>query len=246
LGEPGGDALLADESRGHGSRSGNCLIEAWGGRSKELRTFAVVRGWLALRNSKIPPSLPAVWAKLGDLIRAEALASSITTLQGREQALAALAVAVADAGDVGQARRFIGAAEAAADSLTDHEGRRTADVLMMVDVAKALASTGDPDRAESIAFSIPYVFSAQGAAVGAVAAGLVAAGDVDRALQVVQRLKAGIWHRSTYHEYAAKVKALCALAEALAKAGDVGRARQVAQEAEAVARPTPLSAPSPV
>ena len=53
------------------------------------------RDYLAHRNANIPTQLPAVWATLGQHIRAEALARSITNLGERARALAVVAGALA-------------------------------------------------------------------------------------------------------------------------------------------------------
>ena len=53
------------------------------------------RDYLADRNISIPASLPALWATLGQYIRAEALAASITDPDAQAQALAAVAGALA-------------------------------------------------------------------------------------------------------------------------------------------------------
>ena len=53
------------------------------------------RDYLADRNTSIPASLPAVWATLGQHIRAEALAASITDPDRQARALAAVAGALA-------------------------------------------------------------------------------------------------------------------------------------------------------
>jgi len=55
----------------------------------------VRRSIIAERNAHVPPSLPAVWALLGNLNRAEALAQAITSPQKRALALAGLAKVVA-------------------------------------------------------------------------------------------------------------------------------------------------------
>ena len=50
------------------------------------------------RNTNIPPFLPAVWATLGQPIRAEALARSITDPDRQASALTGVAQALAEAG----------------------------------------------------------------------------------------------------------------------------------------------------
>ena len=62
------------------------------------------RDQLADRNTRIPVSLPAVWAVLGQTTRAEALATSITDPGEQADALARVAGALAEAGQGQQAR----------------------------------------------------------------------------------------------------------------------------------------------
>lgn len=54
----------------------------------------------------LPPALPLVWAKLGDLERAEALANTGTSAAGRCARLSQIAVILAARGDVVEAKRF--------------------------------------------------------------------------------------------------------------------------------------------
>ena len=61
------------------------------------------RDYLAHRNTNIPVRLPAVWATLGQHIRAEALAVSITEPDKQARALAAVAGVLAEAGQHEQA-----------------------------------------------------------------------------------------------------------------------------------------------
>src|SRR5206468_3835608 len=119
----------------------------------DLPVFArlnVHRGRLADRNANIPASLPAVWADLGHLDRAEALARSITDPGGQVRALADLARAAAGAGDLDRAEALAGHAEAAARSITD-PGRQA---QALADLAEAAAGAGDLDRAGALARSI--------------------------------------------------------------------------------------------
>ena len=74
--------------------------------------LACHRDQLTDRNTNIPTGLPAVWATLGQVSRAEALATSITDPDGQAQALAGVAEALAAAGQHEQA-------EAVARSITD-------------------------------------------------------------------------------------------------------------------------------
>ena len=79
--------------------------------------LACHRDHLADRNAHIPVSLPAVWAALGQLARAQALARSITGPDSQASALAEVAGALARAGQHQQA-------EAIARSITSRLARR--------------------------------------------------------------------------------------------------------------------------
>ena len=101
------------------------------------------RDYLTDRNTNIPASLPAVWATLGQHIRAEALAASITDPDRQAQALAAVAGALAEAGQHEQAATV-------ARSITDPDWQAQA----LAAVAGALAKAGQHEQAETVARSI--------------------------------------------------------------------------------------------
>ena len=84
-----------------------------------LLNLAITRDRLVQRNNNIPPALPTIWAKLGNPARAEALARSITTASGQARALADVAEALAETGDIDRSRQVIQQAEAIARSITD-------------------------------------------------------------------------------------------------------------------------------
>jgi thioredoxin-like negative regulator of GroEL len=98
------------------------------------------RDYLADRNTNIPTSLPAVWAALGQHIRAEALAASIADPYERAQALAAVARALAQAGQHQQA-------ETLARSITNPD-RQTQALTAM---AEELVARGDTRQAHHVA-----------------------------------------------------------------------------------------------
>ncbi len=98
------------------------------------------RDRLADRNAHIPVRLPTVWVTLGQLIRAQALAISITDPVSQARALAQVAGALAEAGQYQQA-------EAAARSITDPVSQATA----LAQVAKALARAGETRFASRVA-----------------------------------------------------------------------------------------------
>lgn len=136
--------------------------------------LSVPRNHLTRRNASIPTSLPAVWAALGDPVRGEALARSLSGPSSAGQALAEVARAVAAAGDHERA-------ESLARSL-DPPWQPQA----LAEVARAVAAAGGHDRAEVIAESLadPYW---QAAALAGVARTIAAAGDVGPARQLAAR-----------------------------------------------------------
>ena len=173
-----------------------------------LLNLAIARDRLVQRNSNMPPALPAVWVKLGNPARAEALARSITDPSGQARALTDVAEALAETGDVDRARQVVQQAEAIARSITIppvryrcwRSGRRT-DPAGDVEWAKAIArSITDPSHrtwaltgvAEALARPViwtrprPWSVSitdspAQAGALARVAGALAETGDVDQA-----------------------------------------------------------------
>src|SRR5262249_61611717 len=105
--------------------------------------LAYHRDQLAGRNANIPTGLPAVWAALGQLSRAEALATSITDPYRQVSALARVAEVLAGAGQHQQA-------EAVARSITNPYQQTQA----LAQIAGALAAAGQCDQAEAVARSI--------------------------------------------------------------------------------------------
>ncbi len=112
--------------------------------------LACHRDLLTDRNTNIPSGLPAVWVSLGQTIRAEALAASITERYLQAAAMAQVAEALAGAGQHEQAVRVAGQAEAVARSVTDLYQQANA----LAQVARALAGAGRYQDAEAIAQSI--------------------------------------------------------------------------------------------
>ncbi|WP_158228089.1 trypsin-like peptidase domain-containing protein [Pseudonocardia sp. MH-G8] len=126
----GGDALALDEI---------ALARPADERRPDLTAavrLAVRREELTGRNRQTPVRLPAVWAALGRLPRAEALARGIPQRGRRTGAFAAAALAAARAGRLDDA-------EVLAASVTDPDRR---DALLAA--AAGAAAEHDPDRAE--------------------------------------------------------------------------------------------------
>jgi hypothetical protein len=109
--------------------------------------LACRRDQLTSRNTHIPVSLPAVWATLGQAVRAEALATSITAPYEQARALAQLVEALAGAGQHGQAAAVAGQAEAVARSITDPYEQARA----LAQLAEALADAGQVRAANQVA-----------------------------------------------------------------------------------------------
>jgi hypothetical protein len=112
---------------------------------------------------------------LGNPTRAEALAGSITGPGGQEWALAAVAAALAEAGELDRA-------EATARSIADPDMQAQA----LAAVAAALVRAGDVDQAEATARSITDP-DAQARALAAVVRALVEAGDLDARSAIPER-----------------------------------------------------------
>lgn len=107
------------------------------------------RDQLESRNANIPTDLPAVWAILGQPHRAESLARSITSLDQRVEALAAVARVMA-AAELERARALATEAEQVARSISDPNGQ----VEALAEVAGAVAAAGEVEHAEQVARSI--------------------------------------------------------------------------------------------
>ncbi|GAA1009681.1 hypothetical protein Aple_021890 [Acrocarpospora pleiomorpha] len=109
--------------------------------------LARTREFLADRNANIPVQLPSVWAELGNPIRAEALARSITNPDSQAKALNALARALIKAGQLDHAKQVAQQADALIRSITDQ--RSKAQVLSALIVP--LTQVGLLDRANQVA-----------------------------------------------------------------------------------------------
>jgi hypothetical protein len=107
------------------------------------------RNYLADRNANIPVHLPAVWAALGQYIRAEALARSIADPERQTQALTAVAGALAQVGQHEQAAAVAAEAKTAARSITRLYRKEA-----LAAVARALAQAGQHEQAVTVARSI--------------------------------------------------------------------------------------------
>ncbi|MCC5582157.1 hypothetical protein IMZ11_41850, partial [Microtetraspora sp. AC03309] len=112
--------------------------------------LARAREHLADRNANIPIDLPAAWVTLGNPVRAEALARSISDLDARVRALTQLVVALADGSHLDHAHLIASHAETTARSITDPDAQAEA----LTQLVTALARIDHLDHAETIALSI--------------------------------------------------------------------------------------------
>jgi tetratricopeptide (TPR) repeat protein len=109
--------------------------------------LAYYRDQLAARNARIPVDLPAVWAGLGQVPRAEALARSLSEPEQRARALASIAAALAEIERYQAAGEAALQADAVAQTITDHYEQAGA----LVEVSQALAGSGNHERAREVA-----------------------------------------------------------------------------------------------
>lgn len=145
-----------------------------------LGRLAVHRRVLSLRNENMPVGLPKVWARLGFVERAEALARCLPDIEQQAVAMAEVAAAVS----VSQPDRMRDVArrgEALARSLTNEDARDR----VLVDLAVGTAAS-DAETAVGIAESIEDR-SRRAEALTSVATA-VAPGDPERALVVARSI----------------------------------------------------------
>jgi lipopolysaccharide biosynthesis regulator YciM len=114
-----------------------------------LGLLAIYRDRLANRNKAVPTGLPAVWVRLGQSHRGEALARSITDPKTQIEALGELVKALAGV-DPDRAMRLAADAEQTARSITDPECRDS----VLVDLAYTLIEAELWDLAVQVTRSI--------------------------------------------------------------------------------------------
>ena len=147
-----------------------------------LMTLARTRDFLTDRNTHIPARLPVVWVKLGNVLRAEALAQSHSDPAKRTEALCEVSVALAESGRVDQAEQVLW-------SISDLSDR----VRALTRLARVLAWEGRGDRAERVVDRAEEVARSisdrldQVRALVEVAKALAEIGHFDRAEWVVDR-----------------------------------------------------------
>ena len=190
--------------------------------------LACHRDQLTDRNENTPTRLPAVWAALGQVLRAEALATSITDPFKRTDALAQVAAALAKAGQPEQAAAITNQAEKAAQSIPDPSRR----VEALARVAALLAEAGQREQASAIAEQAQTVSrsitepSRHVSALALVAAVLAEARQYEQAQAVTRSIT----------DPAEQAQVLAREAIILAQAGQREQAGTVAGQAEETAR----------
>jgi tetratricopeptide (TPR) repeat protein len=144
--------------------------------------LACHRDRLAERNAHIPIGLPAVWALIGQLPHAEALARSIIDPYRQANALTQMTAALARAGRVQQAEAVAAHAETTARSITDLNWQSNA----LTQVTEALTLSGQYQHAHAVARSITDP-SSQASALIQVARALAQAGQHQQAEAVASQ-----------------------------------------------------------
>lgn len=192
-----------------------------------MARLAAHRDLLQHRNNRIPSALPPLWAALGYVARAEALARTIEKPGDQAEALVSVARIAAD-GDPDSAETL---ARAIDIPLQRHEA--------MAAVVRTVAST-DPDRARVIAERFDSRLRAEAeaaearaaAASGALKDAKRLAGGIDDPLARARALLAVAWAAAAEHPAeaevialgiaypAVRVEAVCRVAEALAGKGN--------------------------
>jgi tetratricopeptide (TPR) repeat protein len=181
-----------------------------------IARLAVLRDYLADRNTMIPADLPAAWAGLGHVAHAEALAGAIIQPGRRALSLVKLVKALTATGDF---RR----AELATASI-EHPGRRSEATMTLL---RAVAMSGDINSAKAY---LPSVTSPGEQPFGLITLARAATrrGDLNQARIFIARAEAGL---SSIVRTQRRAEALAALAQAEAAAGDLPRARALISEA---------------
>ncbi len=187
--------------------------------------LAIHRGNLVERNANMPERLVKVWAELGDLARAEALARSLgSEAYQREEALGFVAEAAAAAGNFDQAMVLV---------LSIAEPFMRVNVL--IDLVKLAAAAGDVDQAMNLVCSMPDQGS-QVRALGVLVEVLAADGDLMRVPKLLSHAEALV---SSIFDDGPQVEALRALVEAAAAVGDLERVARLAVQVEVLAQSIP-------
>ena len=187
--------------------------------------LAAHRVHLTERGKTLPPKLPVLWARLGNVPRAEALARSIAAPARRAWALSAVAGVLASKGDTIGSAALADEAEAVAFTFSEADATAAAAAA----VVEALATAGCPDRAERLARTIiePSWRARALAAVGQA----TYASDHQRGNRLFTEAVT-VADTTVVSDF--RIWALAAVARAAAGSGDDARAVEVAERAAAV------------
>jgi tetratricopeptide (TPR) repeat protein len=184
-----------------------------------LVLLAFERDRLQERYGKLPTVIPAVWAMIGNIDRAEALAQSMPS-QTKPWALGGVARALAAAGNAAEAERIAG-------TINDADLR----ARTLPGVARALAAAGRTAEAERIAGAINQEYLRAWALAG-VAGARAAAGNIGEAERIAAEAEQVA---SAITEGGLRARALAEVARTLAGAGNIGETERIAAEAERIA-----------
>ncbi|BCJ45964.1 hypothetical protein GCM10010168_49120 [Actinoplanes ianthinogenes] len=186
--------------------------------------LAYRRRRLETRNAWIPVRLPAVWERIGNPARAEALARSITQPDRRAMALAQIARAATASGDHRRATAMFADAVAVAWQIADdsRQGRTVRDL------ARHAVEDGDGDTALRLGRQLGNRHW-RSEALKAVAEALLEAGALEQAHEVAAGISA-----------VDRIVVLTALARAAVAAGEPHRARAAVRQVDDLLRDTPL------
>ena len=186
-----------------------------------MARLAVHRDAIRQRNSNMPSHLATVWAQLGHVPRAEALARSMAEPSEQARALRAVARVVAEAGDLNRAEQL-------ALSITAPDDQISA----LITTATTAVSVGDVDRArvlvdqgQSIADLIPEPW-AQARALVSLAQCTARLGDRVRSEALTDRAESAA--RSLTRPFPQQQE-LSWVAEGMARVGDLDRAERLAR-----------------
>lgn len=232
----GGDAAALEEL----AAAQDALLEA---DQPDLRTMALLaahRDHIVERNTDIPSGLPAVWATLGHMTRAEELAYGMSHDWQRDQALISLVKLTAKRGDLTHAERLARSVNTRgpASPTADNQQRITALAL----VAEAAAQHGDSTMATTLLTEIEALTNAITEPSRRIAALITlmdtatACGDHSRAAASAAHIEPCIDAIADPHE---QVRELTTASRAMASQGDRNKADALVTRAEGLARTIP-------
>lgn len=190
-----------------------------------LGRLNVHRSSIAERNAHVPAILPSVWAMLGSLPRAEALARAITSPSEQARALAGLAKIAAGAGDLDRA-----AALALAITSPYQRAWALAVLAAKADDANRAAALADRAQTAALAVTDPYQRARALAVTAEAAAGT---GDLERFNSLMGQAGEAA---ALIHEPDRQARALAVLGMAAARAGEPSQAAALTDRAESLTR----------